>query len=170
MRATAAAALATLSALLRNGVYEHLHSLGHYLRDGMKQVLAKIKPDIVFAHESRQSLPALAAHYKSMFGYKLVVDQHDFYHKIPNFPMWKRFLRFLDYFLFRKFIVDYSLRKADKIIAVTEETKDFLIKTHKINSKKIALIPLGVDTDFFVFDEKVRNPIRKKYNIKNNEI
>jgi glycosyltransferase involved in cell wall biosynthesis len=136
----------------------------------MKQVLSKIKPDIVFAHESRQSLPALAAYYKNTFGYKLVVDQHDFYHSIPAHPLWKKMLRFLDYFLFRKFIVNYSLNRADRIVAVTQETKDFLVKTHKISPKEISLIPLGVDTNFFRFDNKIRTKIRKKYKLKNDDI
>ncbi len=137
---------------------------------GLKNTLAKIKPDVVFAHESRQGLPALAACYKNKIGYKLVVDQHDFYHKIPNHPLIKKLFRFLDYFLFRKFIVNYSLKRADKIVAVTQETKDFLIQTHNINSQKISLIPLGVDTDFFKFDNKTRLSVRKKFKIKENDV
>jgi glycosyltransferase involved in cell wall biosynthesis len=137
---------------------------------GLKQVLEKIKPDIVFAHESRQGTPALAAYYKKNGDYKLIVDQHDFYHKIPNHLWWKKLLRFLDYFMFRKFIVNYSLKRADKIVAVTQETKNFLTKTHKINPKNVSLIPLGVDTSSFKFDNKSRVKIRKKFRIKNNDI
>ena len=137
---------------------------------GLKKTLEKIKPDAVFAHESRQGLPALAACYKNKVGYRLVVDQHDFYHKIPNHPLWKRVIRFLDYFLFRKFIVNYSLNKADGIVAVTQETKDFLIKTHKINAKDIQLIPLGVDMGLFKFDGKAREKTRKKFKIKKDGI
>jgi len=70
------------------------------LARGLKQALAKIKPDVVFAHESWQGLPALAAYYKKLFNYRLVVDQHDFYHKIPSHHWWKRLFRFLDYFPF----------------------------------------------------------------------
>jgi len=137
---------------------------------GMKKVLAKIKPEVVFAHESRQSLPALAAYYKNMYGYRLIVDQHDFYHKIPAHQLWKKIFRFLDYFLIRKFIVNYSLKRADRIVAVTEETKNFLVKTHKINPQRIFLIPLGVDMDYFKFDDKIRGAIRKKYKLKEKDI
>ena len=76
----------------------------------------------------------------------------------------------MDYFLFRKFIVNYSLKRADKIVAVTKETKDFLIKTHKISPKRIFLIPLGVDIDFFKFDNNVRINIRKKFKIRKNDV
>jgi len=139
------------------------------LASGLKKTLSSIKPDVVFAHESKQGMPALAAFYKSRLSYKLVVDQHDFYHEIPNHALWRKVLRFLDYFLFRKFIVDYSLSKADSIVAVTEETKEFLAKAHRINPKKISLIPLGVDTDFFRFNNKSRAFFRKKLRIREND-
>ncbi|MBI2559320.1 glycosyltransferase family 4 protein [Candidatus Woesearchaeota archaeon] len=137
---------------------------------GLRKTLEKIKPDVVFAHESRQGLPAIGAYYKNKVGYKLVVDQHDFYHKIPNHPLWKKVLRFLDYLCFRRFVVNYSLRKADKIVAVTNETKDFLTKTHKINPKRILMVPLGVDISFFRFDSKARLSIRKKLGIKESDV
>ena len=137
---------------------------------GLKKILEKIGPDVVFAHESRQGTPALAAFYKKNFGYRLVVDQHDFYHRIPNYALWKRIARFLDYFLLRKFIVGYSLKRADRIVAVTKETKDFLVKTHKIEPKKIFLVPLGVDTDFFRFGSEARKNIRKKFKIKESDV
>ncbi|MBI2541595.1 glycosyltransferase family 4 protein [Candidatus Woesearchaeota archaeon] len=136
----------------------------------LKKTLEKIRPDVVFAHESRQATPALAALYKKKLGYRLVVDQHDFYHRIPSHTLWRKAARFLDYFIFRKPIVDYSLRRADSIIAVTSETKDFLVKTHEISPKKILLIPLGVDTGFFKFSGKARQNIRKKFKISQSEI
>tara|TARA_Y100000310_G_scaffold86189_1_gene83037 strand:- start:1978 stop:3144 length:1167 start_codon:yes stop_codon:yes gene_type:complete len=150
---------------------KHLFEYSDFiLVKGLKQILIEIKPDIVFAHESRQGLPALAAYYKNKIGYKLVVDQHDFYHKIPNYPWWKKLLRFSDYFLFRKFIVNYSLKRADKIVAVTQQTKDFLVKIQKINPKNVSLISLGVDIDFFKFDNKSRAGIRKRFKMKNSDI
>ena len=154
-------------------VYRLMHFFEYsdfILVKGLKRTLNHIKPQVVFAHESRQGLPALGSYYKKKFGYKLIVDQHDFYHKIPNYPFWKKFLRYSDYFLFRKFIVNYSLKKADKIVAVTQETKNFLIKTHKINTKNISLVPLGVDIDLFKFDNKPRLSIRKKFKIKENDV
>ncbi len=137
---------------------------------GLRKLLEKIKPDVVFAHESRQGLTAMGACYKNKVGYNLVVDQHDFYHEIPNHPLWKKILRFLDYYCFRRFVVDYSLGKADQIVAVTDETKEFLAKTHSIDPKKILVIPLGVDTGFFKFDGRARSSIRKKLKIKESDI
>src|SRR3989344_96141 len=137
---------------------------------GLKEALMKINPDVVFSHESRQGLTTLAARYKKLLGYRLVVDQHDFPHEIPTHPILKKFLREIDYKLFRKFVVNYSLKRADKIIAVTEETKKFLINEHKISPKRLTMVPLGVDTDFFSFDKKSRESTRKKYGIGPGEI
>ncbi len=135
---------------------------------GVKDTLEKIKPDIVFAHESRQGLSCQAAFYKDKFGFKLVVDQHDFYHDIPG--KIKTLLRNTEYFGFRKFLIDYNFRKADKIIAVTKPTREFLIKTHKINPKKIELIELGVDTDLFYYRKNEAVKLRKKLGIKKDEV
>jgi len=133
----------------------------------VRKTLEKIKPDIVFAHESRQGLTCQAAFYKESLGYKLVVDQHDFYHKIPG--KIKTIVRNIEYFGFRKFLIDYNFRKADKIIAVTKPTREFLIKTHKIKPKKIELIELGVDTDLYYYRKKGAIKLRKKLGIKEDE-
>ena len=135
---------------------------------GVKKTLEKIKPDIVFAHESRQGLTCQAAFYKDNLGFKLVVDQHDFYHKIPG--KIKTLLRNIEYFGFRKFLIDYNLRKADKIIAVTKPTREFLIKSHKVNPKKIELIELGVDTDLYYHRKNEAIKLRKKLGIKEDEV
>ena len=135
---------------------------------GVKKTLEKIKPDIVFAHESRQGLTCQAAFYKDNLGFKLVVDQHDFYHKIPG--KIKTLLRNIEYFGFRKFLIDYNLRKADKIIAVTKPTREFLIKSHKVNPKKIELIELGVDTDLYCHRKNEAIKLRKKLGIKEDEV
>lgn len=132
---------------------------------GIKKLLKKIQPDVVFAHESRQGPPASAAFYKNKLGYKLLIDQHDFYHIIPNHNVIKKILRYLDYHIFRKPVVSYSLKNADKVVAVTDQTKEFLINTHKI-TKPIEVIPLGVDTDMYHYQENWRNEIRNKYKIK----
>lgn len=147
---------------------KHLFEYNDFvLVKGIKQLLQEIKPDIVFSHESRQGMTAVPALYKKRLKYRYVVDQHDFYHPIPNYPLHKRILRWADYNLFRKRIVSFNLKRADKIIAVTEETKNFLVKKHKI--KNVDLIPLGVDADLWKFDLKNREKIRGKYGVKKNE-
>jgi|TARA_B100001971_G_C18261416_1_gene587217 glycosyltransferase involved in cell wall biosynthesis len=139
------------------------------IRD-LKKILEKIKPDVVFAHECRHGFPALASLYKKKLKYKLIVDQHDFFHHVPTHGFVKSALRYMEYYFLRKYWVNIALKKADGVIAVTKATKDFLIKTHKIYPNKIKLIPLGVDTDSFYFDKKNSRKIRKKYRIRKDDI
>ena len=137
---------------------------------GVGKLLQKIKPEVVFSHESRQGMTVIPALCKKKLKYRYIVDQHDFCHNIPNYPTYKRILRWADYNLFRKHVVNLNLKKADKLIAVTEETKNFLIEKHRIRGDKINLIPLGVDTDLWKFNLKKGRELRKKYKIRNNEI
>lgn len=135
---------------------------------GLGKVLKNIKPDVVFAHESRQGLASQAAFYKKKMHFKLIVDQHDFYHKIQG--VIKPILRNIEYFGFRKFLIDYNFRKADKIIAVTKATRNFLIKTHKINPQRIMLIELGTDTGLFYPRQKESAMLRKRIMFKKDDI
>ncbi len=135
---------------------------------GVRKTLEKIGPDIVFSHESRQGLSCQAAPYKETMGFKLIVDQHDFYHKIPG--KIKNILRNTEYFGFRKFLIDYNFRKADKIIAVTKHTKEFLAKTHRIEPKKIELVELGADMDLYHYKGEEAAKLRKRLGIAKDEV
>lgn len=153
----------------------HTHWMPHILEytdfiicKSVKKKLEEIKPDIVFAHESRQGLPCQTAKYKDKLGFKLIVDQHDFYHKIKG--RIKSILRNIEYFGFRRFLIDYNFKKADKIIPVTKHTKEFLIKTHKIPEEKLKLIELGVDTDTYYPREVEALNLRKRLNFDKQDI
>ena len=140
---------------------------GLILCRNLKQTLEKIRPDIVFAHESRQGLSCQAAFYKDALGFRLIVDQHDFYHKIKG--RLKTILRYIEYYGFRKRLIDYNFRKAEKIIAVTEHTREFLMKAHKIPGKNIEVIELGVDTGLYCHRENT-GALRKRLGIKKDEV
>ncbi len=140
------------------------------LPKSLKKTLKEIKPDIVFAHESRQGFIKGAAKLKEELGYRFIVDQHDFYHNIPGYPLSKRILRKIDYTFLRNPIVDYCFKKADKVVAVTEETKKYLLKTHKKIKDKLVMIPLGVNSEDFHYKEEGRKEVRERYDIKEDEI
>ncbi|MDP3766144.1 MAG: glycosyltransferase, partial [Nanoarchaeota archaeon] len=101
-------------------VYRLKHLLEYsdfILVKGLKQTLNDIKPDVVFAHESRQGTPALAGLWKRGIGYKFIIDQHDFWHIVKNHGPIMRTLRYLEYEIFRKRFVNFAIKKADAIIA-----------------------------------------------------
>ena len=137
---------------------------------GLKEKLEEIKPDIVFAHESRQSPPYFAAKMKNKIGYTLVTDQHDFHHEIPGHSFLKKILRELDYFFLRNCMVKYTLKKSDAVIAVTEQTSKYLREKLGMNGKRINVVNLGVDMPSFKKSESKRNKIREKYGVERNEV
>ncbi|MFA5134747.1 MAG: glycosyltransferase family 4 protein [Patescibacteria group bacterium] len=139
------------------------------LARGIKKKLGEIRPDIVYAHEAKQGLPLFAAKYKKTFGYKLIYNHHDFYHTIRNHALWKKLLRYVDYFWFRIFLVRWALSKADAIISPVDEITSFLINRHHIEPSKIKSFPLGVETQLFMRSGKDRNALRKKYSIAEDE-
>ena len=60
----------------------------------------------------------------------------------------------------------HSCKKADKIIAVSENTKKDIVDLFKIDNKKIRVIYNGVSDIFKVIDDKERlNKVRNKYNL-----
>ena len=58
----------------------------------------------------------------------------------------------------------YTLKRADRIIAVNENTKDFYGKKYPWLKDKIIIIPIGIDTELFRPMDK--REIRKKYGFK----
>jgi len=145
----------------------HLFEIGDFvLVVGLGDIIKKIRPEIVHAHELRQGFPILGAYYKKKYGYKYVVDQHDYGLILENGKFYSK----LEYNLLRKLIIDYALKKADKIIAIFEKGKEFLNKKHKIPNNKIKIIPLAADTELYKFENDKRIRIRKTLNIPTNGI
>lgn len=137
---------------------------------GLKETLNNIKPDVVFAHESRQGMPALAGLWKKEIGYKYIIDQHDFWHKVKDHGPVMKALRRLEYGIFRKRLVNFAIKKADAIIAVTPESKQFLVQRHGVDKSRIEVIKLGVLAERFAFSEKLRAQTREEYGIKPDEV
>lgn len=63
--------------------------------------------------------------------------------------------------------VNYALKKADKIITISESTKRAIVKDAGINQDKIVVIPLGYDKDIYkpCTDVALMNSIKEKYGI-----
>jgi len=114
----------------------------------LRKVLQEVKPDIVHSHEPIQGTSALAAFHKDI-GYKLVVDKHGYATSYQEADTPKDRLVRLEYHLLRVPISASSFSKADAIIAVTQQTKDFLVKTHKVDPARIDVVPLGVEEKLF---------------------
>lgn len=69
--------------------------------------------------------------------------------------------------IYFKLFLKKSLKKAEKIITVSETVKKDIIRHYKISPSKVKVIPLGIDS---VFEKTIDFNIRQKYNLPNRYI
>jgi glycosyltransferase involved in cell wall biosynthesis len=136
---------------------------------GAGQILSKINPDIVHCHGAKQGTQVFSAINKGQ-GYKLVVDEHDQGPTYSTEPTLKNKIARLDYFVLRKRICKYIYNKADALVAITPQTKNFLMDLYKIPEDQIELLPLGVNTEMFYFNKSKRKEIRDKLGINEDQL
>jgi glycosyltransferase involved in cell wall biosynthesis len=94
---------------------------------------------------------------------KIIVTVHD----IIPFLAWKKLIPNLNYPHFPLFfyLSMKSLKYADKIIVVSTNTKNDLIKHFNVDEKKIRVIHLGIDDIFKEFSILEKLNARKKFNL-----
>jgi glycosyltransferase involved in cell wall biosynthesis len=136
---------------------------------GVGQTLSKIKPDVVHCHGAKQGTQVFSALNKGQ-GYKLVVDEHDQGPTYSSEPTLKNNIAGFEYFILRRRICRYIYKKADALVAITPQTKKFLMDLYKIPEDQIELLTLGVNTDMFFFNESKRQDIRNKLGIKGDQL
>lgn len=150
-----------------------VHSFFHYqdfiLVRGVKELLVELKPDVVFAHEVRNIVPMIGARYKKALGYVYFVDSHDFFHRVQNHAWWQRALRYVEYFWWRRWFVQYAFVRADALIAVAKDCRAFMIERHGIAPERIRDLPLGVESEYFTFDQQLRADTRRARGIEPDE-
>ena len=95
---------------------------------------------------------------------KMVVTIHDLTHLIyPEF-LPNRFA-----YYYAKFMIWIALKKASKIITVSQNTKNDILKMFKVNPDKIEVIHNGVGDEFIKKDKNETEYLYKKYNIPMNK-
>jgi glycosyltransferase involved in cell wall biosynthesis len=92
---------------------------------------------------------------------KIITHIHD-----VSFLAYPEFIKRSDLF-FLELLIPRSLKRADKIIAVSEFTKQEIVKYYKINPEKIRVVYNAVSEDFLKSDYSGNElfEIRKKYNL-----
>lgn len=92
---------------------------------------------------------------------KIITVIHDI-----SFNFFPRLIKFSD-LIFLKTLIPLSIRRADKVIGVSEFTRKEIIKYYKINPQKTAFIHNSIDNDSFYKKYSVEEleAVRKKYNL-----
>lgn len=135
-----------------------------WLKNLEKEIL-DFKPDAIHIH-GLISITAIrvALLKKKLPNTKLIFDDHMIYIGMRN-----KFMA-LFYKIFKYTFSKIIKKNADTIVAITEETILFMEDMYGIPSKEVHLIPLGCDTKKFYKNEIDRNTLRKKLNIKGDEV
>ena len=126
---------------------------------GVKKLLEVIKPDIVHAYAPNQGSTIFGPLYKGHFKYFLIGDDQILPETLKPY---KSFLGMFRYQLFQRFFNWFYYKKCDVIFCPNQATKDYLDK-HYHCKEKTKLVPLGYESDFFYFDKKGREDVRKKF-------
>ena len=92
---------------------------------------------------------------------KIITIIHDI-----SFNFFPHLIKFTD-LIFLKLLIPVSLKKADKIIAVSQFTKDEIIKYYRIKPEKIEWIHNAIGDEFLgrEYSPKELKETRKKYNL-----
>jgi glycosyltransferase involved in cell wall biosynthesis len=83
-----------------------------------------------------------------------------------SFCVFPKLIKFSDLFFLRT-LIPLALKRADKIIAVSQFTRNEIIKYYKVNPKKVDYIHNAVADDFLsqTFSQSELEAIREKYNL-----
>ena len=128
---------------------------------GLSSAIKKIKPDVVICHEMIYFNAKRIAKLKKKINFRLIYDSHASLVCDTQNPLKQIFYKMQNYSVIKD--------NADKIIGVTDECVNYIVKKFKIPKKIPVMIPLGADTDIFFKDNKKGLEIRKKYGIKKND-
>lgn len=135
----------------------------HIIYGGIEEKLEEIKPDVVHAHNIWTWGAYRSAKAKDRLGYRLIADEHGYSTTYDQSPTFRNFLLDKEYRMFRAPLARRTLKKADEVVAICEETVDFLQNFYKYD--RAHLIPLGIDHRKFSFREDARKNVREELGI-----
>ncbi len=139
----------------------------HIIYPGIDEKLKEIGPDVVHAHNLWTYGAYRSSKIKDEIGYRLIADEHGYSTTYDQSRTFRNFLLDKEYRLFRAPIARRTLKKADEVVAICEETVEFLKKYYRYDRSH--LIPLGIDHRKFSFRKDARKRVREELGIDNDQ-
>ena len=130
------------------------------LYKGVRGALEEIGPDVVHAHGLWQWGTYQAAKAKKDLGYRLIIDEHAYSTTYDQRRTLRNWLLDKEYRMVRAPFARYSLKRADGVVAICQETVDFLRSFYGL--KRAKLIEMGIDQDQFRMRPKAREKVRRE--------
>lgn len=134
---------------------------------GLKKKIRELKPDLVISHDLLTVSGAVSATEKGFSKYQLIYDNHLSY---SNTRLIGSLTKIVYLFLWKKFVRNRILERADRIIAIGEDERKFASDLLSIPIQRIDLVHLGANTELFRPDNSMRSVTRKVLGIKQNRI
>lgn len=117
--------------------------------------LRKLRPNVL--HIPHYNVPIL---YRG----KMIVTIHDLTHLKLKELLPNKFA-----IIYAKYMLKKAIKKATKIITVSENTKKDIVEVFKVDPEKVVVVYNGVDHDFKIKEKQELSSIYKKNNIPNNK-
>lgn len=127
---------------------------------GVEDTLARLEPDVVHAHGLWQWGSYKSAKIKDRIGFKLILDEHGYSTTYDQGKSIRNWLLDKEYRTLRQPYAKYTLKRSDRVVAVSSETEEFLRDHYGV--KEVEMIPLGVDHRRFCPDEGRRRKVREE--------
>lgn len=138
--------------------------LGNLWLNGLERSIINSMPDVIHKHGiSSITSIRVAALKRKLKKTKIIFDDHMTFNAMRGVrvrPLYK---------FFNIFFSNHILKNSNAIVAVTNETKDFINKMYGIPLNKISVIPLGCDATKFQRDHEYRAIFRQKYGMAQGE-
>jgi glycosyltransferase involved in cell wall biosynthesis len=129
---------------------------------GLSNKIKEISPDLIISHGILQ-FHTLTLLYTELGSTRWIIDEHMLHSDIYDSPLKKNVYKYFG-ILFGKRLE----RKTEKIVGISDGTIQLLVSVLKLNSIKVKLIPLGVDTNIFYPDLEKRKITRNKFHVNDN--
>lgn len=132
---------------------------------GMRKVINKEKPDLIFAHGLECPNYLYLSRYKNKFpNVKIVFDNHTDFQNSLHSPI----TRFWAYNVVGKIIVKHLLWTSNKFYGTTPVRQAFLTDVYGVPVEKTDFLPFGADDEKMHLEsrEELREIVRREYGIK----
>lgn len=127
---------------------------------GLKEKIKELKPDVVHVHGALSLLSLQAIFYSKELNYDVFVDDHTHKNNLNISSAHKKI-----YFKFAKIFYRKYKKCVCAWMPVTLFARDFLHNELGISDKKMVLLPLGADTNYFRMNVDLRNIGRNEMNL-----